>query len=101
LRSCGAVTYFGFVAIGRGWIENDYQPFNRASTQSGAPPLERFLKLWRPMTDTQYPLDWKLFGRTYFGCIGIGCTDQFIVAADIISKGPVSNARKGALFAGF
>lgn len=97
LAGCAAVTYFGLSQLG-GWDEM-ISTIQLASTQPDHPPLERFFNLWRPMTDTQYPWTGMLFGAPILG-VWYWCTDQFIVQRALSAK-DVSNARKGALFAGF
>jgi SSS family solute:Na+ symporter len=97
LIACGAVTYFGLSQVG-GWNEM-ISTIQQASTHPGNPPLERFFNLWRPMSDTQYPWTGMLFGAPILG-VWYWCTDQFIVQRALSAK-DISNARKGALFAGF
>jgi SSS family solute:Na+ symporter len=97
IASCGAVTYFGLSQLG-GWDEM-IRTIEQASTKPGNPPLERFFNLWRPMTDTQYPWTGMLFGAPILG-VWYWCTDQFIVQRTLSAK-DISNARRGALFAGF
>lgn len=94
---CAAVTYFGLAQLG-GWDEM-ITTIQQASTQPGNPPLERFFNLWRPMTDTQYPWTGMLFGAPILG-VWYWCTDQFIVQRTLSAR-DISNARRGALFAGF
>tara|TARA_B110000908_G_scaffold159049_1_gene200840 strand:- start:459 stop:1124 length:666 start_codon:yes stop_codon:yes gene_type:complete len=89
------VTILGLHQIG-GWDEL----INTLSIalQSGTnPPLDRFFNLWRPMSDTQYTWTGMLFGAPIFG---IWYTDQYIVQQALSAK-DISNARKGALFAGY
>lgn len=97
LAACAAVTYFGLIQVG-GWAEM-ITTIQQASAQPDHPPLERFFNLWRPMTDTQYPWTGMLFGAPILG-VWYWCTDQFIVQRALSAK-DISNARKGALFAGF
>jgi solute:Na+ symporter, SSS family len=97
LGGCGAVTYFGLHELG-GWDEM-ITTIRNASTQPGNPPVERFFNLWRPASDTQYPWTGMLFGAPILG-VWYWCTDQFIVQRTLSAK-DVSNARRGALFAGF
>ena len=97
LVACAAVTYFGLRQVG-GWNEM-ISSIREASTHPGHPQLERFLNLWRPVTDTQYPWTGMLFGAPILG-VWYWCTDQFIVQRTLSAK-DISNARKGALFAGF
>ncbi len=97
LAACAAVTYFGLSQLG-GWKEM-ISTIQVAATQPGHPPLERFFNLWRPMTDTQYPWTGMLFGAPILG-VWYWCTDQFIVQRTLSAR-DISNARRGALFAGF
>ncbi len=97
LAACAAVTYFGLSQIG-GWSEM-IKTIELAATQPDHPPLERFFNLWRPMTDTQYPWTGMLFGAPILG-VWYWCTDQFIVQRTLSAR-DISNARRGALFAGF
>ena len=92
-----AVTWFGLNQLG-GW-EGMVQTLETASQQPGNPPTERFFNLWRPMTDTDYPWTGMLFGAPILG-VWYWCTDQYIVQRTLSAK-DVSNARKGALFAGY
>ncbi|MEM6379432.1 MAG: sodium/solute symporter, partial [Bacteroidota bacterium] len=55
--------------------------------------------LWRPMEDTEYPWTGMLFGAPILG-VWYWCTDQYIVQRALSAK-DISNARKGALFAGY
>jgi solute:Na+ symporter, SSS family len=97
IAACGAVTYFGLYEIG-GWNEM-INVIQKASLTPGNPPVERFFNLWRPSDDTQYPWTGMLFGAPILG-VWYWCTDQFIVQRTLSAKDE-SNARKGALFAGF
>jgi solute:Na+ symporter, SSS family len=97
LFGCAAVTYFGLHELG-GWDEM-ISTIQNASAQPGNPPVERFFNLWRPASDTQYPWTGMLFGAPILG-VWYWCTDQFIVQRTLSAK-DVSNARRGALFAGF
>lgn len=97
LAACAAVTYFGLSQVG-GWDEM-VATIQRASAEPGHPPLDHFFNLWRPMNDTQYPWTGMLFGAPILG-VWYWCTDQFIVQRTLSAK-DISNARKGALFAGF
>jgi solute:Na+ symporter, SSS family len=97
LAGCGAVTYFALEQLG-GWDEM-VATIQQAATQPGNPPLERFFNLWRPMSDSQYPWTGMLFGAPILG-VWYWCTDQFIVQRALSARDE-SNARKGALFAGF
>ncbi len=97
LLGTGAVTLFGLHQIG-GWEELMNTLATAAQTE-GNPPAEQFFNLWRPMEDTQYPWTGMLFGAPILG-VWYWCTDQFIVQRALSAK-DVSNARKGALFAGY
>ena len=92
-----AVTLFGIHALG-GW-DGMMETISVAAEQAGNPPTERFFNLWRPMDDTEYPWTGMLFGAPILG-IWYWCTDQYIVQRTLSAK-DVSNARKGALFAGY
>ncbi len=92
-----AVTYFGLYQLG-GWDEM-IRIIENASLTPGNPPVERFFNLWRPLGDSNYPWTGMLFGAPILG-VWYWCTDQFIVQRTLSAK-DVSNARKGALFAGF
>ncbi|WP_431124941.1 sodium:solute symporter [Flagellimonas flava] len=92
-----AVTLFGIHQLG-GW-EGLISTLDLAANTEGNPPTERFFNLWRPMTDTEYPWTGMLFGAPILG-IWYWCTDQYIVQRTLSAK-DVSNARKGALFAGY
>jgi len=92
-----AVTAFGLYALG-GW-DHMIDVIVSASGQEGNPPKEDFFNLWRPMADTEYPWTGMLFGAPILG-IWYWCTDQYIVQRTLSAK-DVSNARKGALFAGY
>ena len=92
-----AVTWFGLHQLG-GW-EGMMETLELASKQEGNPPTERFFNLWRPMSDTDYPWTGMLFGAPILG-IWYWCTDQYIVQRTLSAK-DISNARKGALFAGY
>ena len=92
-----AVTWFGLHQLG-GW-EGMMESLDLASKQPGNPPVERFFNLWRPVTDTDYPWTGMLFGAPILG-VWYWCTDQYIVQRTLSAK-DVSNARKGALFAGY
>lgn len=97
LAGTGAVTYFGLHQLG-GWDEM-MSTLDYAATLPGNPPTERFFNLWRPISDTDYPWTGMLFGAPILG-VWYWCTDQFIVQRTLSAK-DISNARKGALFAGF
>lgn len=91
------VTWFGLNQLG-GW-EGMMQTLDLASQAPGNPPAERFFNLWRPVSDSDYPWTGMLFGAPILG-IWYWCTDQYIVQRTLSAK-DVSNARKGALFAGY
>ncbi len=97
LAGTGAVTYFGLNHLG-GW-EELMSTLDYAATLPGNPPTERFFNLWRPIGDTDYPWTGMLFGAPILG-VWYWCTDQFIVQRTLSAR-DISNARKGALFAGF
>ncbi len=92
-----AVTLFGIHQLG-GW-DGLITTLDLASNVDGNPPTERFFNLWRPMSDTEYPWTGMLFGAPILG-VWYWCTDQYIVQRTLSAK-DVSNARKGALFAGY
>ena len=93
-----AVTIFGLYQIG-GWSEM-IDAINQASLASeAAPTTDKFFNLWRPIEDTEYPWTGMLFGAPILG-VWYWCTDQYIVQRALSAK-DVSNARKGALFAGY
>ena len=92
-----AVTLFGIHQLG-GW-DGLISTLDMAANMEGNPPTERFFNLWRPMTDTEYPWTGMLFGAPILG-VWYWCTDQYIVQRTLSAK-DVSNARKGALFAGY
>ena len=92
-----AVTGFGLYQLG-GW-EGMITTLDQASQTAGNPPTERFFNLWRPMSDSEYPWTGMLFGAPILG-VWYWCTDQYIVQRTLSAK-DVSNARKGALFAGY
>ena len=92
-----AVTWFGLSQLG-GW-EGLVQTLDVASQDAGNPPTERFFNLWRPISDSDYPWTGMLFGAPILG-VWYWCTDQYIVQRTLSAK-DVSNARKGALFAGY
>ena len=97
LIGTGAVTYFGLNLLG-GW-DAMIETISEASLQSGNPPVDRFFNLWRPSGDSEYPWTGMLFGAPILG-VWYWCTDQFIVQRTLSAKN-LSNARKGALFAGY
>ncbi len=92
-----AVSIFGLYAIG-GWDELIHTLTVAAQT-NGNPPKEQFFNLWRPLEDTEYPWTGMLFGAPILG-IWYWCTDQYIVQRALSAK-DISNARNGALFAGY
>lgn len=92
-----AVTLFGLHHLG-GW-DGMINTLTLAAEQPSNPPVERFFNLWRPVTDTEYPWTGMLFGAPILG-VWYWCTDQYIVQRTLSAK-DVSNARKGALFAGY
>jgi len=92
-----AVTYFGLHQLG-GWNEMVHT-LEAAASNTGNPPAERFFNLWRPFSDTDYPWTGMLFGAPILG-VWYWCADQFIVQRTLSAK-DISNARKGALFAGY
>ena len=55
--------------------------------------------LWKPMTDPEFPWTGILFGAPILG-VWYWCTDQFIVQR-ILSARNETQARRGAIFAGF
>ena len=91
------VTVFGIYNLG-GW-GGLIETLTIASKQSGNPPVSQFFNLWRPISDTDYPWTGMLFGAPILG-VWYWCTDQYIVQRTLSAK-DVSNARKGALFAGY
>lgn len=92
-----AVTFFGMYQLG-GW-HGLLNTLEVASQTPGNPPAERFFNLWRPMSDTEYPWTGMLFGAPILG-VWYWCTDQYIVQRTLSAK-DVTNARRGALFAGY
>jgi solute:Na+ symporter, SSS family len=92
-----AVTYVGLDQLG-GWNEMT-NTIAAASTEPGNPSVQQFFNLWRPLSDTNYPWTGMLFGAPILG-VWYWCTDQFIVQK-VLSAKDESEARKGALFAGF
>ena len=97
LLGTGAVTIFGLYQLG-GW-EEMINTLSMASQTEGNPSVDRFFNLWRPSDDTEYPWTGMLFGAPILG-VWYWCTDQYIVQRALSAK-DVSNARKGALFAGY
>ena len=92
-----AVTAFGVYQLG-GW-DGLMNTLEIAAQEPGNPPAERFFNLWRPMSDTEYPWTGMLFGAPILG-VWYWCTDQYIVQRTLSAK-DVTNARRGALFAGY
>ncbi len=92
-----AVTFFGLSQLG-GW-SGLMDTLTIAAQTEGNPPVDKFFNLWRPMKDTEYPWTGMLFGAPILG-VWYWCTDQYIVQRALSAK-DVSNARKGALFAGY
>jgi SSS family solute:Na+ symporter len=97
LLGTAVISVFGLYQLG-GWDEM-INTISLAAQTDGNPPVDRFFNLWRPMEDTEYPWTGMLFGAPILG-IWYWCTDQYIVQRALSAK-DVSNARKGALFAGY
>ncbi len=97
LIGTAVISIFGLYQLG-GWSEM-IDTISLASQTEGNPPVDRFFNLWRPMEDTEYPWTGMLFGAPILG-VWYWCTDQYIVQRALSAK-DVSNARKGALFAGY
>ncbi|MEM9544927.1 MAG: sodium:solute symporter [Bacteroidota bacterium] len=97
LIGTAVISIFGLYQLG-GWNEM-MNTISMASQTDGGPTVDRFFSLWRPMEDTQYPWTGMLFGAPILG-VWYWCTDQYIVQRALSAK-DVSNARKGALFAGY
>lgn len=97
LLGTGAVTVFGLYQLG-GW-DALINTLNEAAQTPGNPKMSSFFNLWRPMSDSSYPWTGMLFGAPILG-VWYWCTDQYIVQRALSAK-DVSNARKGALFAGY
>lgn len=93
----GLVAIFGLYQLG-GWNEL-MATLSTASQTAGNPPVSSFFNLWRPLSDTEYPWTGMLFGAPILG-VWYWCTDQYIVQRALSAK-DISNARKGALFAGY
>lgn len=93
----GLVAIFGLYQLG-GWNELMATLSTAAQTQ-GNPSVSSFFNLWRPLNDTEYPWTGMLFGAPILG-VWYWCTDQYIVQRALSAK-DISNARKGALFAGY
>ena len=91
------VVIFGLYQLG-GWDEM-IRTIDMAADTPGNPPVDQFFNLWRSTEDTEYPWTGMLFGAPILG-VWYWCTDQFIVQRALSAK-DVSNARKGALFAGY
>ncbi len=92
-----AVAIFGLYQLG-GW-SGMIETLSMASLEAGNPSVDQFFNLWRPKEDSDYPWTGILFGAPILG-VWYWCTDQFIVQRALSAK-DVSNARKGALFAGY
>ncbi len=90
------VTVFAYFAIG-GWsgMTETLHQMGVASGLSG----RDFFDLWRSASDSAYPWTGMIFGAPILG-IWYWCTDQFIVQR-VLSAKNISNARSGALFAGY
>lgn len=97
LLGTSAVTIAGLYQLGG--IEALLVQIDTAAQSPGNPPWEDFFNLWRPSSDSDYPWTGMLFGAPILG-VWYWCTDQYIVQR-VLSAKDVSNARKGALFAGF
>jgi len=91
------VAIFGLYHLG-GW-SGMIETIAQASLEPGKPKVDQFFNLWRPREDTDYPWTGMLFGAPILG-VWYWCTDQYIVQRALSAK-DVSNARKGALFAGY
>ncbi len=92
-----AVAIFGLYQLG-GW-SGMIETLSMASLEAGNPSVDQFFNLWRPKEDSDYPWTGILFGAPILG-VWYWCTDQYIVQRALSAK-DVSNARKGALFAGY
>jgi SSS family solute:Na+ symporter len=92
-----AVTYYGLVSLG-GWDEL-IKILDTSALEPGNPSTGSYFNLWRTGSETDYPWTGMLFGAPILG-IWYWCTDQFIVQRALSAKDE-SNARKGALFAGY
>jgi len=97
LLGTAVISIFGLYQLG-GWDEM-INTISLASQTEGNPPVDRFFNLWRPMEDTEYPWTGMLFGAPILG-VWYWCTDQYIVQR-VLSAKDVTNARRGALFAGY
>lgn len=97
LIGTGAVTLFALNEVG-GWGEM-IDTLSIASQNPANPTVDRFFNLWRPSGDTEYPWTGMLFGAPILG-VWYWCTDQYIVQRALSAK-DLSNARKGALLAGY
>ena len=91
------VTFFGLYQLG-GW-NSLIETLTVAGQTPGNPSVDQFFNLWRPMEDSDYPWTGMLFGAPILG-VWYWCTDQYIVQRALSAK-DISNARKGALFAGY
>lgn len=97
LIGTGAVTLFALNEVG-GWGEM-MDTLSVAAQNPANPSVDRFFNLWRPSSDTEYPWTGMLFGAPILG-VWYWCTDQYIVQRALSAK-DLSNARKGALLAGY
>ena len=97
LLGTGAVVLFGLNQLG-GWNEM-INTISLSSQIDGNPSTQRFFNLWRPSSDTDFPWTGMLFGAPILG-VWYWCTDQYIVQR-VLSAKDISNARRGALFAGY
>ena len=97
ILATAVISFFGLYQLG-GWNEL-MSTLSEASLSAGNPSKDTFFNLWRPMEDTEYPWTGMLFGAPILG-VWYWCTDQYIVQRALSAK-DVSNARKGALFAGY
>lgn len=91
------VVAFGLYQLG-GW-DGMIAVIDQAAVAGKGPETSSFFNLWRPAADTDYPWTGMLFGAPILG-VWYWCTDQYIVQRALSAK-DVSNARKGALFAGY
>lgn len=92
-----AVTAFGLSQLG-GW-EGMIASISQAAESAENPPVGQFFNLWRSSGDSEYPWTGMLFGAPILA-VWYWCTDQFIVQRALSARN-VTQARKGALFAGY
>ncbi len=92
-----AITAYGLQQLG-GWDEL-INTLDIAAQTKGNPSTRQFFNLWQPIEGSEYPWTGILFGAPILG-VWYWCTDQFIVQRALSAK-DISNARKGALFAGY